>query len=326
MPHTATNVRFQDPDAYASSIHHCHASIRPTARGVFEGRLILARLPELSLCLAGESLARHAVLSLPPDRVFFRFVAPQDTPRRRSGLVDLPGTIMVSPGRAGIEDITTGPAISRSLSMPLHILLARTSGLFDDQPALHQKAAPLRPPPTTMARLLRTHHDMLHAAIHDSSGKRSLVMQEALWDLLAEALTAAAPARDKVPPRRSQAMLARLAEFIRANEDRPLSLGELCAVAGCSSKTLEALFQRALGETPNRYLRRWRMWRVREALSTAEPTMTTVSQVAMAYGFWELGRFAVAYRAEFGESPSQTLHGRHRRTGIRADLVITNSA
>jgi AraC-like DNA-binding protein len=326
MPHTATNARFQDPDAYASGIHHCHASIRPTARGAFEGRLILARLPEFSLCLAGEALARHAVLWLPPDRVFFRFVAPQDAPRRRSGLVDLPGTIMVSPGRGSIEDITTGPAISRSLSMPLHMLLARTSGLFDDQPALHQKAAPLRPPPTTLARLLQVHHDMLHAAIHDSGGKRSLVMQEALWDLLAEALTAAAPARDKGLPRRSQAMLARLAEFIRANEDRPISLGELCAVAGCSSKTLETLFRRALGETPNRYLRRWRMWRVREALSTADPAATTVSEVAVAYGFWELGRFAVAYRAAFGESPSQTLRGRQGRAAVRADLALTNTA
>lgn len=326
MPHTAMNARFLDPDAYASSVHHCRASVRPTARGVFEARLALARMPELSLCLARESLARHAVISFPPDRVFFRFVAPQDAPRHRSGLVDLPGTIMASAGCAGVEDITTGPAISRSISLPLHATLARTAELFDDQPALHQRTAPLRPPPAMLARLLRTHRGMLRAAMDDSNWDRLPAMQEAIWDLLAEALTAAAPARDEAPPRRAQAMLARLADFIRANEDRPIPLGELCAVAGCSSKTLETLFRRALGETPNRYLRRWRMWRVREALSAADPATTTVSQVAVAYGFWELGRFAVAYRAEFGESPSQTLRGRHRRTTVRADLALTNSA
>jgi len=37
----------------------------------------------------------------------------------------------------------------------------------------------------------------------------------------------------------------------------------------------------------------------------AEPT--TVTEVAIRFGFGELGRFASEYRAKFGENPSETL-------------------
>ena len=45
----------------------------------------------------------------------------------------------------------------------------------------------------------------------------------------------------------------------------------------------------------------------RRALRAADPRRTTVSAIALDCGFWELGRFAVAYRRTFGESPSDTL-------------------
>jgi hypothetical protein len=48
---------------------------------------------------------------------------------------------------------------------------------------------------------------------------------------------------------------------------------------------------------------------VHDALCAANPRTTTVTDIATAYGFFELGRFAGRYRNTFGEVPSRTLRG-----------------
>jgi AraC-like DNA-binding protein len=62
--------------------------------------------------------------------------------------------------------------------------------------------------------------------------------------------------------------------------------------------------------SPKRYLWLRRMHLTQRALRNADPEMTSVTEIATNYGFWELGRFSVTYRQLFGESPSITLRRR----------------
>ena len=59
--------------------------------------------------------------------------------------------------------------------------------------------------------------------------------------------------------------------------------------------------------SPKRYLLLRRMNLAHQALRAGDPSKTTVTEIATRFGFWELGRFAVEYRAWCGESPVASL-------------------
>jgi AraC family ethanolamine operon transcriptional activator len=111
-----------------------------------------------------------------------------------------------------------------------------------------------------------------------------------------------------------RAVVRRVEEFLDAHEREIPALAELCAIAGAGERTLEYAFREQLGLTPGRYLRLRRLNRVRRELRGADPATTRVTDVAMRWGFWQLGRFATEYRALFGERPSETLAGPARRS------------
>ena len=102
--------------------------------------------------------------------------------------------------------------------------------------------------------------------------------------------------------------MAQLEELLAANHDRPLYLAEICAATGVSERTLRICCQEHLGMGPVHYLWLRRMHFARRALVLADPATATVTEIATEFGFWELGRFSVEYRALFGEPPSASLH------------------
>jgi transcriptional regulator GlxA family with amidase domain len=89
---------------------------------------------------------------------------------------------------------------------------------------------------------------------------------------------------------------------------RPLSMQDLCELTGVAGRTLGWCCREFLGISPSRYILRRRLMEVRATLRNADPDMVNVTEVARRHGFTQLGRFAGAYRAVFGESPSTTLN------------------
>jgi AraC-like DNA-binding protein len=120
---------------------------------------------------------------------------------------------------------------------------------------------------------------------------------------------------DRVPERPLPADLARALAWLRSHVSEPVDLESLALVAGVRPRTLETHFRMFLGTTPFGWVRRMRLAHARRELERARAA-ATVTDIALASGFSQLGRFATNYRAVFGESPSTTLRrSRRARTG-----------
>ena len=82
---------------------------------------------------------------------------------------------------------------------------------------------------------------------------------------------------------------------------------DICNLLGVSERTLQYAFRRYVDMAPLAYLRLCRLNKVRATLRASDPLTTTVTAVAMRFGFMHLGRFAIEFRRMFGETPSATL-------------------
>lgn len=147
---------------------------------------------------------------------------------------------------------------------------------------------------------------------HSHEESRLLDSRCALAELshsLAYSLVAVAkptPPREQAGNGHSPA-LARAAEFIAANLDRPLSAADIVTAADADHRTLYRAFKRKYGMPPVAFARQRRLEAAQRRLLAAEPSELRVTHVALRYGFWHLGRFSCDYRRAFGERPSDTL-------------------
>ena len=123
-------------------------------------------------------------------------------------------------------------------------------------------------------------------------------------------------ARDFEPARTDHVRQSRIL-VVKTAEDYALShveeriyVTDLCRAAAVSERALEYAFKEVMGLTPVAYLTRLRLHRVRQALLAATHGSTTVSAVALDWGFWHFGEFSRAYKGCFGELPSDTLRRR----------------
>jgi AraC-like DNA-binding protein len=328
MPSSAVR-RFSDADDYAAAIRGGAVEMTVTERGSFSAKLTRIDLHRLWLQRFSENLPRVAdVTRLVAGRAYFTFRTRSGPGLLESGREIVPSAILRHGQADQYYHRSCGVADFATMSLPLAAVAAVGETMAGADLTPPRDAISATPPPAAMARLQRLHAaagrlaDEAPEIIADPDAARGL--EQALVGTLAECLAHGSRADDRAARGQHAVVMRRFRRVLEENPEQPLYIPEICKAIGVSERGLRVCSQEYFGMSPKRYLLLRRMHLARRALRAAAAGEANVTDVAMRYGFWQLGRFAVEYRVLFGETPSVTLQREPHRPSVR--LPISHSA
>jgi AraC-like DNA-binding protein len=308
-------VSFTDPFSYQSAFRSVEVELFPTVNGKFFAELTQVSMNKLWVHVAHEDLPRIYVGAVKPNRAAIGFLARMNQPAmQHCGMEVLPGDIVINDTDLMYRR-TEANCDWGSISLPRDdfdsVYNAVTGREFVGLARKHL----VRPAPELMSRLLSLQATVAQLAktTPDILALPGVVraLEQELMLVMIRCLTEGEPSEMTAGGRRHDTIIARFEEFLESHPDRPLYLTEICAAIGVAERTLRAACEKHLGMGPIRFLSMRRMHLVQRALRQADPSKTTVTRIATDHGFWELGRFSVAYRTMFNESPSDSLRRPH---------------
>jgi AraC-like DNA-binding protein len=304
-------LNFTDPHECQIAIQGAHVEVFPTARGAYYSEITKIRFDRLWMQRFHWSSPQVLTIAHKSDRKAINFlIETKSAGNHYGGAEVLPGDIILHRNDLA-HGRFAGGIRSGAMSLPateLNAAFKAVTGL--EFPEKHPRSI-LRPNPTLLQRLLSVHNGVGHLArvtpdvLEMPEVARAL--EEQLIYLMIRCLTEGVALKVTQREVRHEVIMRRFEEYLETHRDQPIHLIKVCAGIGVTERTLRACCEEHLGMGPIRYLSLRRMHLVRRALQRADPSTVNVTRIATDHGFWELGRFAVAYRTLFGETPSTTL-------------------
>jgi AraC-like DNA-binding protein len=304
-------ARFDDPQPFQNAIRRGQFEVLPTARGDFRSELVRVDFDSVWMQRASENLPliHHGAVSA--DRVIVCFLPEPGLPPMRFSGLDVGPHDMVVNG-SNILTLTSGAASGwASMSLEPQAFAAAAEAITG-RPVLRPSVTQLvRPETEILRRLSAMHRVTAELARTDpallTSPPVAHAFETQLTELMVRSIGEGEPVRVMAATLRQRTIIARFEEFLEIRREQPVYLIDICKAVGVSERTLRAACQEQFGLSPTRYLWLRRMYLARRRLAATQARPASVTEVAMANGFWELGRFATEYRSLFGETPSMTL-------------------
>jgi AraC-like DNA-binding protein len=309
----SSNFRtFTDPDRYAAAVRAAEVEMTLTGRGRFAAHLVRIDFHRLWMQRLHDSGHHISHAAAAPGRAIITF-STKPGPDVIAHGVPVPVNGIVCHSVADDFYLRASGAFNwAAMSLPVTDMAALGTAMAGSDLAPARDSKLVNPPLAALARLRRLHAAAGRLAeeapemIERPEVARGL--EQTLIEAMVGCLEKGEVYAEKSARRQHLAIMRRFFRALEEEPDRALYLPELCAAVGVSDRTLRACCHEHLAMGPKRFLLLRRLHLAHRALCDAAPGATTVTEVATRLGFWELGRFAGAYRGMFGEAPSATLH------------------
>jgi AraC-like DNA-binding protein len=324
-------LTFTDPFPYQTAIRATDVELYPTTRGEFHAELTQVNFDQLWMQRFHERLPQIYASKVRPGRRVIAFLADEDQPTLKNCGRDISPHDIVISNYDVMHHRTGGDCRFGAMSLPTADLDAACEAIVGHEFPADKLKHVVRPSPGLMSQLTKL-HEMVGKIAKTTPAllelpRVSRALEQQLVHLMVRCLTEGVSSKITTGGHRQDAIIARFEAFLEASPETPLYLPEICAAIGVAERTLRIACGNHLGMGPIRYLALRRMHLIRRALLQAIPSTTTVTRIATDHGFWELGRFSVAYRAFFGEIPSATLQrpSDDRLIGLNRPTSFANS-
>ena len=303
---------YNEPDEFEAGLrHNGHVELWVTRPGPFRARLTRFALPHSTLLVTEETSPRIAFISPAPGAVVVVVPLDRGSEQIWAGTPLRTGAILTISLGQPVHTRTTGPCRTGIVCFTAQNFARFTDSLIGSYFTLMPGVQQWRTAPSALRSLTRLYlaaidvnsaHPVTAAYTDAARGLEHELSSALLECLLGHPLKTSTATRQ-----RHSALMVRLEAVLRAQPDCLPKAGDVCAALGVSSGTLQKCCREHLGMPPSRYFHFRQLQRVHHALRRADPTRTTVSEIARRYGVRELGRFAGNYRDLFGERPLATM-------------------
>jgi AraC-like DNA-binding protein len=303
---------FTDPDDFRANLPGPAFDLVLTGHERFRARLSWLKMAQLSVVHIEESAPRIAFLSLPAASIFVSFPLRREQATVWNGTALKPGLLVLHSEGDRFHQRLTGTARWGMAWLPRTTLLAHGRALLCTELALPVTKI-VDAPSDVIQRFRRLHAQACRLAQSRpevaSHPEAVRALEQELIHALVHAIAANVPQDADVKRRHHADVMSRFERVLASRSDRPLTMAELSAGVGVPERTLRMRCAEFLGMSPLAYARLRRLNLAHWTFQRADSRAASVARVARKFGFSELGRFAAAYRAIFGEAPSATLRG-----------------
>jgi AraC-like DNA-binding protein len=291
---------FDDVDAFRSCVRNVELDFTPLVRKISAKQIIL-NLPGCCVNLT-RAFPRILDVQLAPNCTAVGFSMDDGIPVRFNGVERDEAAIIIGSGGAAFSAVAKSAREFASIVLSPEVLdrgwpeAYPNFKIFETSATAHLRLREL------VRQIMCASRSGMGPNAADSSDaiRESLLaaIDAALADIVAAKWTANANSA------RQFKIFQDIRAVLAASVGNPIYSEGLAQQVGVSVRTMHDAVLRYTGLSLHRYLRLRRLWLVRQRLLTGTQS---VKACALAFGFWHMGDFSRSYRAQFGETPSETL-------------------